>query len=317
MLITLDNIRQAAERIAGIARHTPLIPYHDDNADVWLKPESFQPIGSFKIRGAFNRLAALSEAERANGVIAYSSGNHAQGVAFAARHFGVKAVIVMPSNTPSVKLEATRSYGAEIVIYDAVSESREEVAARLMQGRSMTLVPPYNDPYIIAGQGTIGLEIAADLPDVDLVLAPVGGGGLLSGVATALKSLKPDVKVIGVEPELAADAQASLRSGKIVAISPADANRTIADGTRTLALGDLTFEHARYYSDGIVTVSEDDIGAAVRDLLLKSRLVIEPSGALTMAAWLFRRAELPPARRVALILSGGNIDPAVLIDILK
>ncbi len=317
MLITLDNIRQAAERIAGVARHTRLIPYHDEGADVWLKPESFQPIGSFKIRGAFNRLAALSEAERANGVIAYSSGNHAQGVAFAARHFGVKAVIVMPSNTPSVKLEATRSYGAEIVIYDAVNESREEVAARLMQGRSMTLVPPYNDPYIIAGQGTIGLEIAADLPDVDLVLAPVGGGGLLSGVATALKSLKPDVKVIGVEPELAADAQASLRSGKIVAISAAEANRTIADGTRTLAMGDLTFEHVRRYSDGIVTVTEDDIGAAVRELLLKSRLVIEPSGALTMAAWLFRRAELPPARRVALILSGGNIDPAVLIDILK
>jgi threonine dehydratase len=318
-MITLDDIYQARERIEALIHPTPLIACTGTRREeaIWFKPENLQPIGSFKIRGACNRVMALSPEERAAGVIAYSSGNHAQGVAFAAQRLGIKAVIVMPSNAPPNKVAATRAYGADVVLYDPAVERREEVTARLMQGQSWTLVPPFNDPYVIAGQGTIGLEILEELPDVELVLTPVGGGGLISGIAAALKSRKPDVKIVGVEPELAADAQASLRSGQLVEITPAEANRTIADGVRTLSLGDLTFAHIRRYVEDIVAVSESEIRAATRQILFEARLLVEPTAALPFAAWRYHRAELPPARQAVLLLSGGNIAPALLLELLQ
>jgi threonine dehydratase len=318
-LVTLDDIKQAQTKLAGITVHTPLILYLKAGSaeQVYFKPESLQPIGSFKLRGAYNRIASLSAAERERGVIAYSSGNHAQGVAYSAQLLGIKAVIVMPTNAPQVKVTATKSYGAEVVFYDPALEKREDVAARLMEKNPYVLVPPFNDPYIIAGQATVGLEIIEDLPDVDLVLVPVGGGGLLSGAATAIKSLNPNVKVVGIEPELAADAYASFRSGKIVELSAAETNRTLADGVRTLSLGELNFAHIQRYVDDIITVSESELREATRRLILNAKLVVEPTAALTFAAYLFHRAELPTASKIVMVLSGGNIEPTVLIDLVK
>jgi threonine dehydratase len=319
-LVTLAEIKEAQARIRGVARHTPLLELSGDRTTgtphVYLKADNLQPIGAFKIRGAFNRLAALSAEEKAAGVIAYSSGNHAQGVAYAARQLGIKAVIVMPTNAPAVKINATRSFGAEVVLYDPATEKREEVAAKLMQGQNWTLVPPFNDPYVIAGQGTAGLEIFEDLPEIELVLIPVGGGGLLSGVATALKSLKPSVKIIGVEPELAADAYESFKSGSIVEYSAAKASRTIADGVRTSSVGKLTFAHIKAYVDDIITVSEAEIQEGVRRLLFEQHLLVEPAGVLPYAAYFHHRAELPAASHVVLMLSGGNIDPVILQNII-
>jgi threonine dehydratase len=313
-LVTLDDLHQAQQRIRGVAQRTPLIACWDNHLGelAWFKPENLQPIGSFKIRGAYNRIAALCESGKPGGLIAFSSGNHAQGVAYSAQKLGVPATIVMPKNAPVVKVEATRSYGANIIFYDPATQDREEVARQVSEGKNWVLVPPFNDPLVIAGQGTIGLEIVEDLPDVDLILTPVGGGGLISGVATAAKLLKPDVKVMGVEPELAADAQASLRSGQLVKWTGAQTNRTIADGVRTLGLGDITFAHVKQYVDDILTISEDEIRDAVRQLVLKAKLVVEPSGALPFAAYLHHRAELPAAQKVVMVLSGGNIEPELL-----
>ncbi len=317
-LVTLEEIKQAQERIRGVARHTPLLAVAGTGGEqVYLKAENLQPIGAFKIRGAYNRLAALNAEERAGGVIAYSSGNHAQGVAYSARQLGMKAVIVMPTNAPAVKIAATRGYGAEVVLYNPATERREDVAEKLMQGQNWTLVPPFNDRYVIAGQGTAGLEIYQDLPDVDLVLIPVGGGGLLSGIAVALKSLKPSVKIIGVEPELAADAQESFRGDKIVEYSAEKTSRTIADGVRTTSLSKLTYAHIKEYVDDIITVSEAEIREGVRRMLFENHLLVEPSGVLPYAAYLRHRAELPAASKIVLVLSGGNIDPAVLQQIIN
>lgn len=317
-MINLTDIRQARVRLAGITVHTPLVPFSrpDFDRDVWLKPEQWQPIGSFKLRGAYNRLAALPPEVRANGVIAYSSGNHAQGVAYSAQRLGVQAIIVMPTNAPAVKIEATRSYGAQVVLYNSEKESREEVTQKLMEGKSYTLIPPFNDSYVIAGQGTIGLEIDEDFPEAELVLAPVGGGGLISGVATALKSLNPMVKVIGVEPAIANDAQLSLRSGKIEALTVAQANQTLADGVRTLSLGELTFAHMQAYVDDVLTVSEAEIREAMRRLLHDAKLIVEPTAALPLAAYLFHRDELPLTRNVVMVLTGGNANPALLRELL-
>ena len=319
-MTTLADIQEAQTRLRGVVRHTPLLPFGEPTADgeqLYLKPESLQTVGSFKIRGASNRLLRLTAEERARGVIAYSSGNHAQGVARAAQRLGIRAVIVMPTNSPQVKVAGTRSYGAEVVLYDPATERREDVAARLMARSPYVLVPPFNDADVIAGQGTVGLEIFHDLPAVDLVLVPVGGGGLISGVAAALKTLRPEVKIIGVEPELAADAQASFRAGRIIGWPAADTNRTLADGVRTLELGDLTFAHIQRYVDDIVTVSEAEIRAAARRLLTEARLLVEPTAALPLAAWLYHRAALPAARQTVAVVTGGNVDPAVLLDLLK
>ena len=324
-MISIVDIEAAAARLTGLITRTPLLPFAAPDAEaggarVWLKAENLQPIGSFKLRGAGNRLLALSAAERARGVVAYSSGNHAQGVAYTARHLRMAATIVMPTTTPRVKLAATRALGAEIVLYDPATERREDVAERV-RGRFAAdalpiLVPPFDDPYIVAGQGTAGLEIFADLLTVDLVLVPVGGGGLLSGVALALKARNPAVRIVGVEPALAADAQASLRAGHRISWPAAATQRTLADGVRTLEVGALPFALMQRYVDDIITVSEAEIRAVTRRLALEARLVVEPTGALALAAWLHHRAELPPARRVVALLTGGNIDPELLAELL-
>ena len=312
-LVTIDAIRAAAQVLRGVAIRTPLIPYGPPEDRVLLKAESLQPIGAFKIRGAYVAIASLPAAERARGVITYSSGNHAQGVARAARLLGAPAVIVMPSDAPAIKRERVAADGAEIVTVGTASEERRERAEAIAAERGLAIVPPYDDDPIIAGQGTVGLEIAEDLADVAAVVVPVGGGGLASGVAAAVKALAPGARVVGVEPELAADARESLERGEIVAWSAADVSRTIADGTRTQALGRRTFAHLRAHLDGIVTVTEQEIAAAVRLAAERSRLVAEPSGALALAAIAFRGGELglaDPDGLVVGIVSGGNVDPA-------
>ena len=313
VLVTIDAIRQAAIVLRGVAIRTPLVPYGPPDDRVLLKAESLQPIGAFKIRGAYVAIAALTVAERARGVISYSSGNHAQGVARAARLLGAPAVIVMPSDAPAVKRERVAADGAEIVTVGTASEERRERAEAIAAERGLAIVPPYDDDRIIAGQGTVGLEIAEDLADVAAVIVPVGGGGLASGVAVAIKALVPGARVIGVEPELAADARESLERGEIVGWSAEDVSRTIADGTRTQALGQRTFAHLRAHLDGIVTVSESEIAAAVRLAAERARLVAEPSGALALAAIAFRRGELDLGDLdgpLVGIVSGGNVDPA-------
>jgi threonine dehydratase len=314
-LVGLAELRAAQQCIAGTAVRTPLLPcpWADADHPLWLKPESLQPVGAFKIRGAVNKIASLTEAERSAGVVAHSSGNHAQAVAYAAQRFGVTAVIVVPEGASAVKVAATRALGAEVVF--ATPAERGERAAALAAETGATLVPPYDDPAVIAGQGTVGMEIAADLPDVALVLVPISGGGLISGVATAVKTLCPQARVVGVEPELAADAAESFRLGKRVAW-PADATyRTIADGLRVTCVGELPWEHIRAHVDDIVTVSEAEIRAAVRVLAGRARLIAEPSGAVATAAYLFRRARLPTGPTVS-VVSGGNIDPRDYAGIL-
>ena len=319
-LVTIDAIRAAAERLQGIALHTPLVAFGPPEAQQWLKAESLQPIGAFKLRGAYNAVATLPDADRRRGVITYSSGNHAQGVARAARLLGVPAVVVMPSDAPGIKVERVAADGAEIVIVGTASDERQARAEAIAAERGLAIIPPFDDDRIIAGQGTVGLEVAADLPDVGAVLVPIGGGGLASGVATAIKALRPDVRVIGVEPELAADAQASLAAGEIVRWAAADVSRTIADGTRTQALGERTFAHLRRFLDAIVTVSEAEIAAGVRLAAERSRLVAEPSGALVVAAMVFRQDELALGQDpgpVVGVVSGGNVDPAAYRSYLE
>jgi len=317
-LVTIDEIRATAQRIAGIAVKTPLVraPFEGVSGQVWLKAESLQPIGSFKLRGAANKILQLSLDEISRGVITYSSGNHAQGVAYAAREVGARAVIVMPSNAPAIKRAATLALGAEIVDVGVASSDRLAKAEELVQKHGYVMVPPYDDEKIIAGQGTCGLEIVEALPDVDLVLSPVSGGGLLSGVATAVKLLKPDTKVFGVEPKLAADTAESFRSGTIVAWPAEMTSRTICDGLRTQSVGERNFAHIRKYVDGIVTVTEEEVRAAMRAIVTTARLVPEPSGAVTAAALLFHAAEFPPFRKAVAVLSGGNVDPKLLAEVV-
>src|SRR3954464_15785359 len=265
-IITLDDIREARARLDGITVRTPLIPLEWNGGRLYLKPENLQPIGAFKLRGAYNKIASLTDQERARGVITYSSGNHAQGVAYAARALGTKAVIVMPRNAPAIKREATAALGAEIVFVGPSGVERQLKAEALAAEHGYVIIPPYDDPKIIAGQGTAGLEILEDLPEVELVLVPVGGGGLISGISTAIKQSRPTAKVFGVEPELAGDAQASLRAGEIVKFPPEQVLQTVAEGLRAQYVGTLTFEHIRRYVDDIVTVSEQEILQSARIL---------------------------------------------------
>jgi threonine dehydratase len=282
-----------------------------------LKPENQQPIGAFKLRGAYNKIASLSDQERLRGVISYSSGNHAQGVAYAARALKVKSVIVMPNNAPQIKREATAKLGAEIVLVGPGSDERKTKAEELAAQHGYIIVPPYNDEKIIAGQGTIGLEILEDLPEVEAVFSPVGGGGLISGVAAAIKLKNPKVKVIGVEPELAADAQASLHAGKIVQFPAEQVSRTIADGLRTQSIGPINFEHIRSYVDDIVTVTEGEIRQAMKLLAQNPKTIAEPSGAVSVAGFLFRCDQLPQTKLNVAIISGGNIEPAMLEELRR
>ncbi|MFI6030116.1 threonine/serine dehydratase [Amycolatopsis magusensis] len=313
-LISLEHIRTAAGRIAGAAIRTPLLPQHwATGAPLWLKAENLQGIGAFKIRGAYNAIAALSEPQRQRGVVAYSSGNHAQAVAAAAKMFGVRAVIVVPDSTPRNKVEATTAHGAQVI--EVPIAQRELAAQTLADQHGFNLIPPFDHPEVIAGQGTIGLEIAEDLPSVQVVLVPVSGGGLASGIGTAIRALVPTAKVYAVEPELAADTAEGLLSGNRVDWPVDWRARTIADGLRAQP-SELTFAHLKRVVDGIVTVSEDEIRAAVRVLATQAHLVAEPSGAVTTAAYLFRRAELPEGRTVA-VVSGGNIDADLFAELLR
>jgi len=316
-LVSLEELRAAQRRIAGVAVRTPLLPCPwagDGNRRLWLKPESLQPTGAFKIRGAYNRLAALTDSERSRGVVAQSSGNHAQAVAYAAQLLGIKAVIVMPDTSPAIKVENTRSFGAEVILVEP--GKRDTLPGELASEHGYVWVPPYDDPYIVAGQGTVGLEIGEDAPDeLDTVLVPVSGGGLISGTAAALKLTCPGVRVVGVEPELAADAQASFRAGKHLAWPVADTYRTIADGLRTPSVGVLPFEHLQAYVDDIVTVSEQEIRETVALLARRGRLVAEPSGAVAAAAY-FHHADELDGRVFAAVVSGGNIEPKLLAELL-
>ena len=273
-------------------RRFPVLSGYGTSKEIRLKAENLQPIGAFKMRGAANKILQLTPGEIARGVITYSSGNHAQAVAYAAREVGAKAVIVMPSNAPAIKRAATLALGAEVVDVGVASSERLAVAEKLVREHGYVVIPPYDDEQIIAGQATCGLEIAEEWPEVDLVLTPVSGGGLLSGVAAAVKQLLPHVKVFGIEPELAGDAAESFRTGKIVTWGAELTSRTLADGLRTQSVGERNFAHIQAYVDGIITVTEAEIRAAMRAIVAATRLVPEPSGAVAVAALLFHAARV-------------------------
>jgi len=313
-LVSLAEIREAAARIRGAAVHTPLLAWDETT---WLKAESLQPVGAFKMRGAYNAIASLTDAERARGVVTYSSGNHAQAVARAARLLGTRAVIVMPERAPQIKIAGVRRDGAEIIFTGPASEERHRVALEQVAEHGFVMIEPYDDRRIIAGQGTCGLEIAEEMPEVTSVLVPVSGGGLSSGVATAIKALVPNARIIGVEPELAADARDSLRRGEIVSWDASLTTRTEADGLRVEHLGWLPFLHLRRFMDEIVTVTEEQMQEAVRQAASRARLVVEVSGAASLAAHLFDAVPRDPGddHRV-IVISGGNIDPGRLAEIL-
>ena len=322
-LVSIKAIREAAARIAHIAVRTPLVraPFpglsgYGTDKEIRLKAESLQPIGAFKMRGAANKILQLTPGEIARGVITYSSGNHAQAVAYAAREVGAKAVIVMPSNAPAIKRAATLALGAEVVDVGVASSERLAMAEKLVREHGYVVIPPYDDEQIIAGQATCGLEIVEEWPEVDLVLAPVSGGGLLGGVSAAVKQLLPNAKVFGIEPELAGDTAESFRTGKIVTWDAALTSRTIADGLRTQSVGERNFAHIQAFVDGIITVTEAEIRAAMRAIVATTRLVPEPSGAVSVAALLFHGAQLPEYRRAAAVVSGGNVDPGLLAEVL-
>jgi threonine dehydratase len=314
-LVSLGDIRAAAANLAGVAIRTPLLPFGTAGTGgprVLLKAESLQPIGAFKIRGAYHAISSLTPEQRARGVVTHSSGNHAQGVARAAKLLGIHAVIVMPSNAPAVKRARVEADGAEIVTVGPASSEREEMAEHLARERGLEFIPPYDDDRIIAGQGTLGLEIAEDVPDLAAVLVPIGGGGLSSGVAVAVRALLPGARIIGVEPELAADAAQSLREGRVVRWDAARTGSTIADGVRSQAIGARNFAHLSKLMDDVVTISEAEIAASVRLVAEEARLVVEPSGALAPAAARFHARDAGIdvlTGTVVAIVSGGNIDP--------
>lgn len=318
-LVPLTAIEATAERISGHVLRTPLVSYSEPSESatrLLVKAENLQRIGAFKQRGAFAKVSSLNDAERARGVVAHSSGNHAQAVAYAARTLGIEATVVIPDNAPESKVAATEEHGAKIVRCTPSTAARMAACQEIIDATGAVLVPPYDDPHVIAGQGTVGLEIAEDVPDADVVLVPVCGGGLIAGVATALKTRLPGVRVVGVEPELAADARDSLRAGRIVSWDAAETARTMADGLRVESVGELPFAHIRAYVDDIVTVTEDEIRDAVRELATGARLVAEPSGATATAAYLYRRTELPAGRTYVSVLSGGNMSAERYAELL-
>ena len=317
-MITLEDVRAAAGRLRDRIHRTPVITCRSfDEAtgySVFFKCENLQRAGSFKIRGALNKLLSLSAVERARGVVAFSSGNHAQGVALAARIVGTSAVIVMPSDAPRLKLAATRGYGAEVVFYDRQKEDREAIARRLEAETGRMLVPPYDDPAIMAGQGTAALELFEDVPVLDALLTPVGGGGLMAGCSTVAKAMDPATHVFGVEADTANDTWLSLQKGERVTIPPPP---TIADGIRNLSPGRLTFPVLQKNLEGILLVSDEEIVQALRFLLFRAKLLVEPTGAVPAAALLAGKLTLPKGARVGVLLSGGNVDPDVLADLLR
>ncbi len=317
-MIGSGDIEVARRRLQGVALHTPLVPYPRSEEDraLYFKPESLQPTGAFKLRGAYNKISSLSPEDRRRGVVAHSSGNHARAVAYAARVLETRAVVVMTRGASRVKLDATAELGAEVVLVGPGSAERSRKAEELAVEHGYVPVPPYDDAVLIAGQGTIGPEILEDLPDVETVLVPVSGGGLIGGISAAIKLARPEVRVIGVEPELAADARASLESGRLVEFPADQVARTVADGLRVQRLGEAPFEHIRAFVDEIVVVTEEEILEAMRRLAIRVKLVAEPSGAVTFAAYLFHREELPTSRFTVAVISGGNVEPDLLAEVL-
>jgi threonine dehydratase len=316
-LITLADVEAAAERLRGVATRTPVLTSRTLNertgATVYVKAESFQRAGSFKFRGAYNRLAQLSEDERARGVAAYSSGNHAGALALAASLLGTKATILMPEDTPAAKLTATKSYGAEVITFDRYTQDREDLGRRLAEDRGLTLVPPYEDERIMAGQGTAALELLEDIGDLDVLVVPVGGGGLVAGSSTAVKGRLPDARVYGVEPEAGDDHRRSLAAGERVRI---DVPRTIADGLQGNVPGEQTFEVNRRLLDGIVTVTDPQIVEAMVFLFDRMKAVTEPSGAVPIAALLQGLVPDVGGKRVGAIISGGNVGVARFVELV-
>ena len=309
-LPTFHDVRDAAARLSGAANRTPVFTSRTldamTGARVYLKCENFQRGGAFKFRGAYNALSRLSDEERARGVLTYSSGNHAQAVALSGRLLGIRVVVVMPRDAPAAKIEGTRGYGAEVVLYDRAGRSREDIAAELQQERGMALIPPYDHADVVAGQGTAALELLEEVGPLDVVMTPCGGGGLLSGSALAARAVAPDARVIGVEPALADDATRSFRSGALQTVHNPP---TIADGLRTPSLGGITFPLVRANVDEMRTVTDAQIVEAMRFLWTRMKLVVEPSGAVPLAALL----DDPDAflrRRVGIVISGGNVDLA-------
>jgi threonine dehydratase len=311
-LVGLAEIRAAAARLEGVAVRTPLLPIARLEPPLLVKPESLQPTGSFKLRGAYTAIMAREQAARQRGVVAHSSGNHGHAVAYAAARLGVRAVVVVPRTAPKVKTDAIEYYGAEIVRVEPTLSARVAATEGLVARHGYVPIPPFDDRAVIAGQGTVGLEIAADCPQVGLVLVPVSGGGLISGIAAAVRASCPAAAVVGVEPELAADARDSLRRGERVGWPAADVQRTVADALRVELVGALPFAHLRELVSDIVTVTEDEMLAAIRLLASQARLVAEPGGAAAVAAWLYHRDELPGVETAVAVVSGGNIDPGLL-----
>jgi len=316
--VTIDDVQAAAQRIKALAKNTPVMHSRlfDEAAggvECYFKCENLQRGGAFKIRGALNFLMALPEADRQRGVVTFSSGNHAQAVAIAADHLKVAVTIVMPTDTPKAKMESTRAYRPKIVLFDRIREDREEIAHRIAAETNAVVLPSYDHPWVAAGQGTAALELLAEKPDLAAIFVPVGGGGLLTGTAVAAKAHNPQIRVFGVEPELASDWYQSLKAGQRIAIPPP---LTIADGLRTPIPGEVTFPIVRKLAEGILLVSEDEIKAAMRFLLSRLKLLTEPSGAVPAAALLHQK--IPAGiRKAGIILSGGNVDFDVLSDICK
>lgn len=316
MTVTLESIKMAQEKIKGVVRRTPLF-YSDtfskkSEYNIYFKSENKQKTGSFKIRGAYNKIATLTKEEREKGVIASSAGNHAQGVAYAATAFGVSSTIVMPVTAPQAKVKATKGYGAQVIQYGEVYDECYFKAIEIQKQSGATFVHPFNDEAIIAGQGTIALEILEDLPKTDAIIVPVGGGGLISGIAIAAKSIRPEVKIIGVQAELIASSKASLEEGKLVTL---EGIKSLADGISVKTPGDINFEYMKKYVDEVVTVSEDEIAYAVFSLIETSKLIAEGSGAVTLAAILADKIKVD-GKNVVCLISGGNIDIAMISKII-
>jgi threo-3-hydroxy-L-aspartate ammonia-lyase len=318
VILSLDDVRAAAERLSGIAHRTPVLTSRTlderTGATVFLKAENLQRGGAFKFRGAYTMISSLSPEQREAGVVAYSSGNHAQAVSLAARIVGTSATILMPADTPVAKLDATRGYGAEVVRYDRYTEDREALGAALAEERGLVFVPPYEHPLIMAGQGTSALELLEDEPDLDVLLVPVGGGGLIAGCATAAKAIRPGIRVIGVEPEAGDDTRRSIAAGERIRIP---IPRTIADGQQADIPGELTFEVNRQVVDTIVTVSDAEIVDAMAFLFDRMKLVTEPSGASAAAALLAGHIPQAAGARVGVIISGGNVGAARFAELMS
>jgi threonine dehydratase len=316
LAISFADVTAAAEVIAGVAHRTPVLTSRLINDltgyQLYFKCENFQRVGAFKFRGAYNALSRLSAGAKAGGVVTHSSGNHAQGLALAAKLLGIAATIVMPDDAPASKLAATRSYGAEVILYDRQQRDRAEIAAELVAERHLTLVHPYDQPHIMAGQGTAALEFLEEVPDLEVLVAPIGGGGLLSGCATAAKARNPSIRIFGVETDTSDDWRQSFQKNEPVRIAPPN---TIADGIRTQQPGELTFPVVRHYVDDILVVSDAQVIEALKLLFLRMKIVVEPTGAVAPAAVL-QRLVGRPGRKVGVIISGGNIDPAMIAALL-